>query len=221
MPEVLKINPENPEINLIARAIHILKTGGVIAFPTETFYGLAADATNEDAVEKIFHLKGRDFSNPVALIIGNDRQLQGLVEEIPDSSRILMQTFWPGPLTLVFKASPQIIPKLTAHTGKIGIRISSHPVAACLALRLDGPITATSANFSGTPEILSPQKVVRCLGDRIDLVIDGGLSPGGKGSTILDVTLDPPVILREGAIPTQRIREKLLFTAAAVQRLQS
>ena len=221
MPEVLKINPENPEINLIARAIHILKTGGVIAFPTETFYGLAADATNEDAVEKIFHLKGRDFSNPVALIIGNDRQLQGLVEEIPDSSRILMQTFWPGPLTLVFKASPQIIPKLTAHTGKIGIRISSHPVAACLAHRLDGPITATSANFSGTPEILSPQEVIRCLGDRVDLVIDGGLSPGGKGSTILDVTLDPPVTLREGAIPTQRIREKLLFTAAAVQRLQS
>ena len=221
MPEVLKINPENPEINLIARAIHILKTGGVIAFPTETFYGLAADATNEDAVEKIFHLKGRDFSNPVALIIGNDRQLHGLVEEIPDSSRILMQTFWPGPLTLVFKASPQIIPKLTAHTGKIGIRISSHPVAACLAHRLDRPITATSANFSGTPEILSPQEVVRCLGDRVDLVIDGGLSPGGKGSTILDVTLDPPVTLREGAIPTQRIREKLLFTAAAVRRLQS
>jgi L-threonylcarbamoyladenylate synthase len=221
MPEVLKINPENPEINLIARAIHILKTGGVIAFPTETFYGLAADATNEDAVEKIFHLKGRDFSNPVALIIGNDRQLQGLVEEIPDSSRILMQTFWPGPLTLVFKASPQIIPKLTAHTGKIGIRISSHPVAACLAHRLDRPITATSANFSGTPEILSPQEVIRCLGDRVDLVIDGGLSPGGKGSTILDVTLDPPVTLREGAIPTQRIREKLLFTAAAVRRLQS
>lgn len=221
MPEVLKINPENPEINLIARAIHILKTGGVIAFPTETFYGLAADATNEDAVDEIFHLKGRDFSNPVALIIGNDRQLQGLVEEIPDSSRILMQTFWPGPLTLVFKASPQIIPKLTAHTGKIGIRISSHPVAACLAHRLDRPITATSANFSGTPEILSPQEVIRCLGDRVDLVIDGGLSPGGKGSTILDVTLDPPVTLREGAIPTQRIREKLLFTAAAVRRLQS
>jgi L-threonylcarbamoyladenylate synthase len=221
MPEVLKINPENPEINLIARAIHILKTGGVIAFPTETFYGLAADATNEDAVEKIFHLKGRDFSNPVALIIGNDRQLQGLVEEIPDSSRILMQTFWPGPLTLVFKASPQIIPKLTAHTGKIGIRISSHPVAACLANQLDRPITATSANFSGTPEILSPQEVVQCLGDRVDLVIDGGLSPGGKGSTILDVTLDPPITLREGAIPTQRIREKLLFTAATVRRLQS
>jgi L-threonylcarbamoyladenylate synthase len=221
MPEVLKINPENPELNLIARAIRILKTGGVIAFPTETFYGLAADATNEDAVEEIFHLKGRDFSNPVALIIGNDRQLHGLVEEIPDIGRILMQTFWPGPLTLVFKASPQIIPKLTAHTGKIGIRISSHPVAACLANRLDRPITATSANFSGTPEILSPQEVVRCLGDRVDLVIDGGLSPGGKGSTIFDITLDPPVTLREGAIPTQLIREKLLLTAAAVRRLQS
>jgi L-threonylcarbamoyladenylate synthase len=132
-----------------------------------------------------------------------------------------MQTFWPGPLTLVFKASPQIIPKLTAHTGKIGIRISSHPVAACLANRLDRPITATSANFSGTPEILSPQEVVRCLGDRVDLVIDGGLSPGGKGSTIFDITLDPPVTLREGAIPTQLIREKLLLTAAAVRRLQS
>ena len=221
MPEVLKIDSEKPEPDLIDRAVRILKTGGIIAFPTETFYGLAADAANPEAVERIFRIKGRHFNNPIALIIGREEHLYDLAEDVPDTGRRMIRIFWPGPLTLLFKASPRIIPKLTAHTGKIGIRISSHPVAACLADLLGGPITATSANLSGKPENRSPHEVVQCLGDLVDLVIDGGLSPGGKGSTILDVTGHPPVAVREGAISMDLIQEKLLSIAADARHLKS
>ena len=209
MPEVLEIDPRGPEPHLIARAAAILKAGGVVAFPTETFYGLAADAANEKAVGKIFRIKGRGFGNPIALIIAGDRHLTGLVEEIPDAARILMRAFWPGPLTLVFKASPKLIPKLTAGTGRIGIRVSSHPIAASLAEALDGPITATSANRSGAAENVSAREVLQILGEDLDAVIDGGATPGGRGSTFLDVTADPPVVLREGAVPKERILEAL------------
>jgi L-threonylcarbamoyladenylate synthase len=209
MPEVLEIDPLRPEPRLIARAVAILRAGGVLAFPTETFYGLAADAANEEAVEKIFHIKGRGFGSPIALIIAGDRHLRGLVAEIPDTAGVLMRAFWPGPLTLVFKASPKIIPKLTAGTGRIGIRISSHPIAARLAEALDGPITATSANRSGGAENISARDVLQCFGDELDAVIDGGATPGGRGSTFLDVTADPPVALREGAIPGERILDAL------------
>ena len=209
MPEVLEIDPQGPEPHLIARAAAILKAGGVLAFPTETFYGLAADAANEEAIEKIFRIKGRDFGNPIALIAAGDRHLPGLVVEIPNAARILMRAFWPGPLTLVFKASSNVIPKLTAGTGRIGIRISSHPIAAGLAEALDGPITATSANRSGAAENVSAHEVLQLLGEDLDAVIDGGPAPGGMGSTFLDVTADPPVVLREGAIPKERIFEAL------------
>ena len=209
MPEVLEIDPRGPEPHLIARAAAILKAGGVIAFPTETFYGLAADAANEKAIEKIFQIKGRGFGNPIALIAGSESHLPGLVEEIPDTARILMRAFWPGPLTLVFKASSRVIPRLTAGTGRIGIRVSSHSIAASLAEAIDGPITATSANRSGAAENVSAHEVLQLLGEDPDAVIDGGPAPGGRGSTFLDVTADPPVVLREGAVPKERIFEAL------------
>ena len=209
MPEVLEIDPRRPEPHLIARSASILRDGGVIAFPTETFYGLAADAANERAVEKIFRIKGRDFGNPIALIAGSESHLPGLVEEIPDTARILMRAFWPGPLTLVFKASSRVLPRLTAGTGRIGIRISSHPIAASLTEALGGPITATSANRSGAAENVSAHEVLHLLGEDPDAVIDVGPAPGGRGSTFLDVTADPPVVLREGAVPKERIFEAL------------
>ena len=209
MPEVLEIDPCEPEPHLIARAAAILRAGGAIAFPTETFYGLASDAANETAIEKIFHVKGRGFNNPIALIVATDRHLQGLVAEIPDSARVLMRALWPGPLTLVFRASAAVSPKLTAGTGRIGIRVSSHPVAASLAGALNGPITATSANLSGGAEKVTAQEVLKCLGEGLDAVIDGGPSPGGRGSTFIDVTADPPVVLREGAVSKERILEAL------------
>jgi len=209
MPQVLEINPLKPQDALIRRAVVVLRAGGVVAFPTETFYGLAVDAMNDGAIERIFAIKGRAFSNPIALIAGDKSGIGALVAEIPAAAQRLMQAFWPGPLTLLFSASPRISPRLTAGTGKIGIRISSHPIAAGLAMRLGGPITATSANLSGAPECSNAAEVLANLGDRVDLVIDGGATPGGKGSTLLDITADPPVCLREGAITRLNIQETL------------
>ncbi len=205
MPEILKIDPRNPDKALITEAVEILRGGGIIAYPTETFYGLGADGCNDEAVEKIFLIKGRDIKNPVSVIIGGRDDLRGIVQDIPDRALSLMERFWPGALTIVFSASANVSPLLTAGTGKIGVRISSHPIATALAGTLGRPLTATSANPSGGKVCTSAQEVMESIGDQIDVIIDGGETPGGKGSTILDVTADPPVILREGAIPASVI----------------
>jgi L-threonylcarbamoyladenylate synthase len=205
MRQVLKIDGQRPDESVIAEASSILGAGGVVAYPTETFYGLGADGHIEDAIKKIFVIKGRSFKNPISVIIGNATDVRGLVEEIPECALHLMEQFWPGALTIIFKASPDVSPLLTAGTGKIGIRLSSHPVAAALANRLGHPITATSANLSGKPECTSADEVIRGIGDQLDAVMDGGQTPGGLGSTIVDVTTDPPVILREGSIPKYKL----------------
>jgi L-threonylcarbamoyladenylate synthase len=215
---LLKIDPGKPNAEKLAEAVRILCEGGVIAFPTETFYGLGADSRNKTAVDKIFRIKGRNFRNPLSVIVANDRDVTPLVEEIPAAAKILMQTFWPGPLTLVFRASSSVLPRLTAETGKIGIRVSSHPVARFLAAGLAGPLTATSANLSGGPECSSADAVIRTLGDLPDAVIDSGPTPGGAGSTILDVTVSPPRILREGALPGGLIRDALNLTQVRPSR---
>jgi L-threonylcarbamoyladenylate synthase len=204
-PEIVQIDADNPDPALIAKAVTILKNGGVIAYPTETFYGLGAHADNAAAVERIFAIKGRSFNNPVSLIIGNDENLTGLVREVPPTAKILMQAFWPGALTLVFHASARINPRLTAGTGKIGIRVSSHPIAAALAKTMAFPITATSANLSGAAECSTTAEVLDRLGEKITVLIDGGRTPGGDGSTVLDMTTDPPAMLREGVIPASMI----------------
>ena len=209
MPTILKIDPETPDKSSIITAVEILKKGGVIAYPTETFYGLGADAGNIKAVEKIYDIKGRDYKNPVSIIIGNSQDLTGFVEDVPEVSRRLMEKFWPGGLTLVFKASSNISPRLMGETGKIGIRLSSNIIASHLAKRLSNPITATSANLSGAMECTSADEVIDCLKGKIDAVIDGGHTPGGLGSTIVDVTTDPPTILREGIIPPSLLRYTL------------
>jgi L-threonylcarbamoyladenylate synthase len=205
----LKIDPEHPDEALIIRAVNILKAGGVVAYPTETFYALGAGAENKMAVEKIFSLKGRPFDNPISIIISQMSELSHLVEHIPDIACRLAETFWPGALTLVFRAKPHINPLLTAGSGKIGIRISSHPIATALAKTLSQPITATSANLSGQKECATPDEVALCLGYHIDALIDGGPTAGGAGSTIMDLTTDPPEITRAGIIPPFLIEQVL------------
>ncbi|HUH67064.1 MAG TPA: L-threonylcarbamoyladenylate synthase [Syntrophales bacterium] len=200
MREVLKTDGRKPDESVIGKAASILQAGGVIAYPTETFYGLGADAQNEEAVKKIFMIKGRNFRNPLSIIIGDTREVKGLVEDVPASALDLMERFWPGALTIIFRARKELSGLLTAGTGKIGIRLSSHPVATALARKLGRPITATSANLSGGPECTAALQVAEEIGDRIDAIVDGGNTPGGVGSTIIDVTADSPVILREGTI---------------------
>jgi len=200
MPEILKANGSNSFATVLSRATAILAAGGVLAYPTETFYGLGADASSEKAIRKIYTIKGRNFNSPLSVIIDKVENIHPLVGEVPASAQKLMQAFWPGALTIVFKASAEILPVLTAQTGKIGIRVSSHPVACALAHALGGPLTATSANVSGTVECTTAADVLRQLGDTIDAVIDCGETAGKKGSTLIDVTFHPPQILRHGII---------------------
>jgi L-threonylcarbamoyladenylate synthase len=209
MTTIIRINPEKPEPDRIGEAVAILKSGGVIAFPTETLYGLGADARNETAIEKIFEIKGRDFKNPILVVIGDRGHLKALAADIPLQARKLMDRFWPGPLTIVFRAAPPVSPKLTAGSGKIGIRLTSHPVAMAIAERLGGPLTATSANLSGAPECSSAAEVLSQLEGKLDGVVDGGQTPGGKGSTIVDITVIPEKILREGVIAASLIQDTL------------
>ena len=192
---ILKSDPRG-----IKKAAQIILQGGIIAFPTETFYGLAADALNEAALKKIFQVKKREESKPLLLLIADKNWLKGLVQNISPLAERLMERFWPGPLTLVFNASAQLSPLLTANTGKIGIRLSPHPVTQALVQAVGRAITGTSANLSGQPSTLTAREVFQSLGESLDAVLDGGKTAGGPGSTILDVSDPSPQIIREGMI---------------------
>jgi L-threonylcarbamoyladenylate synthase len=207
MPEILKIDADNSEEKILTRAVEILVDGGIIAYPTETFYGLGADATNLKAIEKIFSVKGRDFKNPISLIIGKSDDIYPLVKNVPEPARKLMAAFWPGALTIVFSASDKVSPLLTVGSGKIGLRVSSHPGAQRIVQKLKRPLTATSANLSGAPECTQASEVADQIGDKIDAIVDLGNTMGTIGSTIIDVTCDPPVILREGTINRKTIEK--------------
>ena len=211
MPEILKIGNDNSEEKILARTVEILEGGGIISYPTETFYGLGADATNKKAIEKIFAVKGRDFKNPISLIIGQEEDVYPLVQDVPQTAKKLMAAFWPGALTIVLQASDEISPLLTAGSGKIGLRVSSHPIALRIVQKLKRPLTATSANLSGSPECSRASEVAEQIGGKLDAIVDGEQTQGGKTSTIIDVTCDPPVILREGAISRQTIVKYINF----------
>ena len=205
MPEILKIDADNSEERILKQAAEIIAGGGIVAYPTETFYGLGADATNEKAIENIFAVKGRNFKNPISLIIGQADDINPLVQDVPQTAKKLMAALWPGALTIVFSAADIVSPLLTAGSGKIGLRVSSHPIAMGIVQKLKRPLTATSANLSGAPECTRASEVAEQIGDKIDAIIDLGDTPGTAGSTIVDVTCRPPVILREGAISRKNI----------------
>jgi L-threonylcarbamoyladenylate synthase len=182
-------------------AISTLKSGGVIAYPTETSYGLGASIEALGALDRIYEIKKRPADKPLLVIIKDASWLKGLTANIPASSYPLMERFWPGPLTILFPARPGLPSPLCASTGKIGIRVSSHPIAMALLDGLGGPITATSANLTGFPSSNSAQEVMaQLVSPPPDFILDGGPAPGGLPSTIVDVTADPPVIVRHGAI---------------------
>jgi L-threonylcarbamoyladenylate synthase len=185
---------------VIQEAAQVIHEGGVVAVPTESFYGLAVHALDEKAIERLFAVKRRREDNPVLILIPSKEGLSSYVTEASEKTWKLMEHFWPGGLTMVFFAGSILPRSLTAGTGKIGVRLSSHPVPTELARAVGAPITGTSANRSGRPSCSTAEKVMEALGEDIDLILDGGKTPGGKGSTVLDVTIDPPVVLREGIV---------------------
>lgn len=186
-------------------AVQVLKRGQVIVFPTETFYGLGADALDPSAVERVVFLKGRNSDNPIAVIIGDRRMLSEIVTEIPPAAQKLMNHFWPGPLTLVLPAKKNLPRPLLNHDGKIGVRLSNHPVATKLARELGAPLTATSANPSGKEPARTVQEARTYFTDRVEIFLDGGTLPGRSGSTVAEVIENRLRIIREGEISSQEL----------------
>jgi len=185
----------------IKAGILILKKGGVIAFPTETVYGIGVSIAAAAAAERIYQIKGRAKLKALPLVLSNVAQVSEVAIDVPDMVWILAERFWPGPLTVIVKKSARVPDSITSGGKTVAIRVSSHPVAVALVAGLGVPITGTSANLSGKPSPVTAVEVFNQLGHTVDLIIDGGKCPGGIESTIIDLTKNPPMIIREGAIP--------------------
>jgi len=184
----------------ISEAAAALRAGGLVAFPTETFYGLGAAALQPAAVRRIFEVKGRPDDRPLLVLVDSVVMAAEVAREIPPRARALMERHWPGALTLVLPASPRVPAEVTAGSGTVGVRLSAHPVARALVTALGGPITAPSANPTGREPPTTAAEVVAYFGDELALVLDGGPTPGGAPSTVLDVSVDPPRVIRAGAV---------------------
>jgi L-threonylcarbamoyladenylate synthase len=188
----------------IEKGVNILQKGGVIAFPTDTVYGLGADVFNTRAVERVYEIKNRPKNQQFPLLIADAEQLTTLAEPIPEITWLLAGRFWPGGLTLVLKKKDSL-PAYIASGPTVAVRVPNHPVCLALIEGLGNPITGTSANTSGQPAALTAAEVGQQLVGKIDLIINGGKCPGGKESTIVDITRLPPTILRHGIIPSHEI----------------
>ena len=204
------LDPEALQSALQAASV-VLEREGVVAFPTETVYGLAADPASFGAVAKVFAVKGRGAQEPLPLIAADVDAARRIASVWSPVAARLASVFWPGPLTVVVPADfARVVIRATAGTGTVGVRVSSHPVASALAnVAPAGVITATSANLSGMPALATADAVAAALDDRVEIVVDGGASPGGPASTIVDVTGAEPRLIREGPIAFARVLESL------------
>jgi len=206
MSLIVKLDPDKPDDQALEKAITCIITGKTIVFPTETFYALGASAYNEAALEQVFTIKGRDYTMPLPIIIAGEAMLREVAAEIPEIAHVLIQEFWPGGLTLILKASPKVPALLTAHTGTVAVRQSSHTLARLLVAGARCPITATSANRSGERSCSCALEVAESLGNAVDLIIDGDQTEGLLPSTIVDLTATPPRITREGVIGSEHLQ---------------
>ena len=197
---VSAVDAANPDPETLAHAAAVLREGGLVAFPTETFYGLGAAANDPAAVRRVFRVKARDASKPLLVLVDSLAMAESLAGEVTARARELMMRHWPGALTLVLRARAGVPPELTAGTGTIGLRLSPHPVARCLVHALGGPVTASSANRAGEAPPTRAADVLRVFGGVIDLVLDGGVTAGAPASTVVDVTTEVARVLRQGAL---------------------
>jgi L-threonylcarbamoyladenylate synthase len=200
MTRVITLEGRGPAVSALRDAAGVLRASGLVAFPTETFYGLGAAALDPAAVRRVFEVKGRPDGKPVLVLVDSVAMLDVVALEIPPRARTLMAAHWPGALTLVFRARPEVPAEVTAGTGTVGARLSAHPVARALVAALGQPITAPSANPSGSAPPTTAAAVLDHFGGRIELLLDGGVTAGGEPSTVLDVTVEPPRVVRAGAV---------------------
>ncbi|MCD6224125.1 MAG: threonylcarbamoyl-AMP synthase [Deltaproteobacteria bacterium] len=203
--KIKKINPDDPDPKLISEAVNIIRKGGIIAFPTKGLYGIGADAFNFKAVKRIFDIKRRPLNKPVLVLINDLKDLDRLATHVPKTAKLIIDAFWPGNITIVFKAKEALPDNLTAGSGKVGVRLPVHKVSRALVGRINGPITGTSANISGKMGCSNVEDMDISIIDKLDLILDAGHLKGGPGSSVIDVTLDPPEILREGEISEKKI----------------
>ena len=206
---VLAVDSVNPEHDLMERAGDAIRRGELVAFPTETVYGLGADAFNRQAVARIYEVKGRRTSNPLPVQIASIADVPKLAREVTGLARRLMEAFFPGPLTLVLHASPDLPEMVTAGTGKVGIRMPDHPVALALIREAGTPIVVPSANTSGHPPPTTAEEVLAYLSGKIELVLDAGPTRLKVVSTVVDVTETLPRILRQGSITEEALSSYL------------
>jgi L-threonylcarbamoyladenylate synthase len=191
----------------IEQALDVLNRGGLVAFPTDTVYGIAALAFDGRAVEAIYAAKDRPIEKAIPILIGDAADMEKVGRDIPEIAYQLAARFWPGPLTVVIPKQPTL-PAAVSATSSVGVRIPDHEVARAL-LHAAGPMAVTSANISGQPSPSTAEEVFAQLGGRIDLILDGGKTPGGVPSTVVDCTANDLKILREGPITLEAIRSKL------------
>jgi L-threonylcarbamoyladenylate synthase len=206
---ILQTNPIKPEPEKIQKAAKIIQNGGIVAFPTETVYGLGANALNSNTILTLFKTKNRPMNNPPILHIADTCQIHTLTKEIPKNAEILMKKFWPGPLTLIFKRANTIPKETVANLDTVAIRIPKHNIALSLIKQSGIPIAAPSANLSGKPSPTTAQHVYNDLNGKIDAILDGGPTKIGVESTVLDLSVNPPLLLRPGATTFEDIQTVL------------
>jgi L-threonylcarbamoyladenylate synthase len=202
--EIIKIDLARPE-QAFSRCREVIHAGGVIVYPTDTLYGLGADPTNPGAVRKLFTIKCRQADQPILLLIKDANAVRDWAAGITPRARGLMQKFWPGPLTLVFKAKPAVMAELTGGTGTIGLRVPGNELTRQLLASLGTALTGTSANISGRQSPRTAHEAAVAIGEMVDMVLDGGMTEGENPSTVVDVSTDEPKVIREGAIPSREI----------------
>ena len=205
--EIVRINNETPEGALVTYVAERLKAGQVVALPTDTFYGLAADPLNLRAVERIYEVKSRQRNKPLSLLIASIDQAEDLARPLPELFYLLARKYWPGPLTLIVRAAPKLPLKVTANSGNVALRVPAAPIPSEIMRVTGTPVTATSANVSGATECTTADQVRGQLGDLIPIIVDGGTSPRSVASTIIDLSSEDGDwhVQREGAIPLQEI----------------
>ena len=205
----LQIDPTQPQPELISRAAAVIRSGGVVAIPTDTLYGLAVDPFDPAAVRRLFAVKGREVTQAIPLIAADRAQVEQTLGVLTPAAARLADTFWPGPLTLLVVRSPHLADEVVAGTGRVGVRVPAHVVARLLCQAVGSPLTATSANVSGRPATNSADALDSTVRERIDLLLDAGTTPGGSPSTIVDVTGAQLRLVRAGAISWERIEAHL------------
>jgi L-threonylcarbamoyladenylate synthase len=200
------VDPAAPQRDAIEEAVTWIRKGGVVAVPTDTLYGLAADPFNRVAVARVFDAKGREATRALPLIAADVAQVEAHLGLLPPIARRLADRFWPGPLTLVVAAPRALAPEVTGPAGTVGVRVPANDIARAICVGCERPITATSANVSGEPATSDPEVVERTLGDLLDMLLDAGPTPGGEPSTIVDATQAEPRLIRAGAVAWEEIQ---------------